>query len=592
MPEDKIFDQQSLSQLPPTINNPQPKRGFWQFIKDNKIIFSGVFAGILVLLIFWFFLSGSSSNPAPTSENVVLLIKGPEKLTSGNEGEYRIIYRNGEDADLIGITLEMVYPSNFKYKSASEAPVSSTGQRFNLPVLKKGDDAEVVIRGQVSGTTGEIKEIKAKLSYKLSNFNSEFSVEERFRTEILAPNLTLDITGPIEVTAGQDTTFTVNYANVSGNEYDNVAIKLTYPTEYKFTSSVPAPSKDQSQWNIGKLALDGSGKVEITGSFIGSGREDLVIAEIGQIVGGAFAPLVNTSATFKVIKSPLSVQQTAAPNNWVNLGQTINFDLKYANDGEIGMTNVVVVATLEGATLDLSRISASNAVITGNTITWKAATLANLSVLSPREKGEMSFSVPVKNTLSAGAKNQVIKSSVIIYSAEMPKPVRAADIELKLASSLTLAITGDYISGSMPMKVGSPTVFAITMMLSNLSNDLENTEVIASIPLPASAWKNVIVPEAEKNRLSYDPNSGKVRWKIGNLPAFTGKFTPVLRATFQLEVTPTENDKGKNMDLLKNITASGKDTFINEIVEAPRVNDIKVGDLGDDRIDSAGSTVQ
>lgn len=592
MAEDNIFDQNSLNELPSDLNTtPTPEhRSIWQFIKDNKIVFSSVLAGIVVLGVFWYFISGSSTAPNPVSDNVILLIKGPEKLTAGNEADYKIIYRNGENADLINVSLEVIYPSDFKFKSASES-TSNEGRRFNLPLLKQGDDQEVSLRGKLSGSVGEQKEIKARLTYKLSNFNSEFSVEKSFKTEILPPNFTLDILGPVEVSSGQDTTFSLNYANVSGIEYDNMAIKLTYPGDFKFTSANPVAPKDNDFWSIGKLALGSSSKIDISGSFTGAGEEKLVLAEIGQVIGGNFAPLVATSATFKVTKSPLTLTQSAEPSDVVNLGSNIQFTLKYANDGQIGMTNAVITLKLDGSVVDLSRIQVPDAVVTGNVLTWKAATFPNLSVVSPGEEGTIDFSVPIKNTV-AGTKEQLIKSSASIYSAEAPKAVHAQDLEIKLATELALSISGDYISGAMPMKVGSLTTLSITLLLTNLSNDLANTEIIASIPLPVSAWKNVIIPESEKSRLTFDPNSGKIRWKIGDLPAFTGKYTQALKVSFQLGITPTENDKGKVMDLLKDITASGHDTFTDQDVQIENMNDISVSELDDDLIDSKGATVE
>lgn len=591
--EDNIFDQKSFSELPPDMGQPRLRKGLWQRIKEHKLLFSAIVAGIFVLLIFWYFISGSGGKSDPVSNNVILLVKGPEQLASGNEAEYKVIYRNGEDGDMIGVSLDMIYPSNFKFKTATPGATTTTGQRFNLPLVKEGAGAEVVIRGQLVGGTGEVKEIKAKLSYKLSNFNSEFSVEQSIKTEILAPKMTMDITGPVEVISGQDVTFTLNYTNVSGNVYDNAAVRLTYPSDFKFTSATPAPNQGNNVWSLGKLPADGAGKIEVTGSFVGTEREEkLVVSEIGQLVSGSIAPLVNSSAVFKIVKSPLSLTQSANPSSFVNLGDNIQFTLAYANEGSIGMTNAVISVSLEGIMLDLNKISASDAVVTGNTLTWKAATYPNLNVVSPNERGTVSFTVPVKQSISNSIKNQVIKSSASIYSAEMLKPVRSNDVDLKVQSKVGLSISGDYVSGALPMTVGSPTTFSVTMLVTNLSNDAANTELIASIPLPSSAWNNVIVPDAEKARLSYDANSGKIRWKIGTLPAFTGKYTPALIATFQLTVTPTEADRGQTPTLLKDVGITAKDAFTEQDLKSETIPQVRITDLGDDAIDSGGSSVQ
>lgn len=256
------------------------------------------------------------------------------------------------------------------------------------------------------------------------------------------------------------------------------------------------------------------------------------------------------------------------------------------------MTNVAVALELTGTALDLGRIQAPDAIVTGNTITWKAATNKDLSVVSPNQDGELTFTVPLKSSLSTNLKNQVIRSVASIASDQMPKSIRAADLELQLASKLGLSITGAYVSGSLPMKVGESTVFAITCLLTNQSNDLSGTEVIMSMPLPPNAWQNVVQPAAETNNVTFDPNASKIRWKVGLLSAFTGRFIPARAITMQLQVTPTEADVGKTMTLLRDINAEGLDTFINQVISVEDVQDLTTGNLDDPQVNQAGGNVQ
>ncbi|OGE84019.1 MAG: hypothetical protein A3B10_04120 [Candidatus Doudnabacteria bacterium RIFCSPLOWO2_01_FULL_44_21] len=589
--DDQILDDQARSDIPQDFSKPEP---VWKnFIKKNKVIIASALAVVLIIGIFWFFLSRSSTSNPPQSQNVILLVKGPNQITSGNEAEYTVVYRNGENADLVGVSLEMLYPTGFKFKSATPAPASSTGSSFNLPILKQGEDGTVVIRGKLSGSTSEEKEIRARLNYRLSNFNSEFVVSESIHTTILAPNLVLDINGPVDVVNGQDTTFSVTITNVSGNQFENLAIQLVFPVGFSFTSSTIRATKNNNYWVLGLLETGNSQSLDITGSFTGADREEkLVRADLGQIISNNFAPQIVSTASFRVIPSSLALTITAQPQSYVKLGDTITYKLAYMNRGSIGLSNLVIDVTLNGPVLELSRVSASNAIINGSQLTWKAATLSNLSILSPNERGEITFTVPLKQQLTSNLKNQTIRASASISSDEITNPTRAGDSELKLISNLDLSITGDYVSGAAPMQVGQTTVFAMTLLLSNLSNDLINTEVVASIPLPSSAWKNVIIPDSESGRLSYDPNSGKIKWKIGDLVAFTGKFTPALKVTFQLAVTPTESDRGKTMTLLSDLFATGTDTFVNQIIESVKTSLVTVTSINDEVMNLKGTSVE
>ncbi len=576
---DQIFDDQTRNEMPIEYDKPKSKFRLW--VAAHVVWIAVGLSVLLIAGIFWYFLSGNTAS-LPESNNVLLLMKGPSQVTSNNEAEYTIVYRNGENATMTSISLEVLYPGGFTFKSATPAATTVTGGSFNLPPVNAGEDGTVVIRGKLSGSTGEDKEIRSRLHYRLSNFNSEFVVEQSIHTSILPPDLVMDIKGPVDVVNGQDTTFTVTLTNVTTRDFENLAVQLAYPTGFVFSGSDTAPSKSNNYWLLGKILANSSVSINISGSFSGDNNEQkLVKAELGQVIGNNFAPQLSASATFKIIPSSLKVTLTSNKEDYVKLGETIDFKLNYANQGNIGLNNLNIVVNLTGVSLDYTRIQARDAIITGQTITWKAASMPGLAVLSPNEKGEITFSVPVKAAPASNLKNQLITASAVISSEEINRPTRAANVELKLISALDLVVTGEYVSGSNPMKVGQPTLLAMTFMLSNLSNDVSGTEVIASLPLPPSSWKNVVLPESQAGKLTYDSNSGKIRWQVGNLPAFTGKFSTVAQVTFHLEITPAEADLNKAMPLLKEVKAMGTDAFVNVLLETPVIQTVDTGTIDD-----------
>ncbi|OGE85802.1 MAG: hypothetical protein A3C49_00995 [Candidatus Doudnabacteria bacterium RIFCSPHIGHO2_02_FULL_42_25] len=565
------------------------------FFKGKGLIYVAIGCVLLLLGVGAYVIFGNKQPAVQTPDSVSLVIEGPDQLVSGNEAEYRVVYKNDENADLTNISLQLFYPTGFKFKSSTPQATSSVGNIFNLPVLKEGKEAEIIIRGKLTGGTGESKQIKAVMHYRLSNFNSEFAAETTIQTSILPPNLTMEINGPIDVVGGQDTTFSVNFTNVTSQDFDNLVLIMTYPEGFNYTSSNIPVTKDNNYWKLPKIATGSSLSLEITGSFTGENSEvKLVKAELGQIINNIFASQLISTGTFQIMPSALALTLSSdVEDGIVNLDQTISFTLNYANQGSIGLNNIVVVVNLEGASLDIPRLQADNAILSDRTLTWKAATLPGLSVLSPMERGEIDFRIPIVDSYSTNLKNQTIKATAQISSDEIQKPTRAGDVVLKLGSELTLNVHGDYVSGAAPLQVGKTTLFNMTLMLSNGSNDLSNTKVVASLPLPSQSWKNVVVPDAEKNRLTYDPNSGKITWNIGDIPAFTGKFIPVARVSFQIAVTPSEVDRNKAMNLLSNIKAMGTDVFTSQLIETNTVNEVTTSTINDDVLDSrGGGTVQ
>jgi hypothetical protein len=587
--DDEILDQEIKEELHPEGDH---SGGFKDFLKQNKIVVITSAITLVVIIGVAIFVFTGNGQKDIVSTNVVLQVKGPKQITSGNEAEYSIIYRNGENADMVDITLEVFYPDDFEFKSADPESISTTGQRFDLPNLDSGDDGIVNIRGKLSGGTGAIKEIRAKMEYRLSNFNSIFNVTATANTTILAPNLVLEIDGPIDVTNGQDTTFTLNYRNVSTEDFENLAIVLNPPSGFNFTSSSP-PANDNNQWLIPTLAPKEQGTIEVTGSFTGdANRVKLMIANLGLQVGENFAPLITSSATFRIVTSALWLAQSASPGDVAYLGDQIKLDLDYGNNGNVGMTNVVITLDLEGAVVDLTKLRVNNAIITGNRVTWKSATLSNLGILAPSQEGELTLTIPLKKEFTSNLKNQIIRAVATIASDQVPKQIRADDIEIKLGSTLGLSVNGSYVSGSLPMKVGETTVFALTFLATNQSNDLESTELIASMPLPSSAWTNVIQPAGEQDRISFDVNAGKIKWNLGDLAAFSGKFTPAPSVTFELAVTPNETDLNQTITLLRDIQVAGRDGFTGEDVESELIRTVTTSSLDDPRIRQFGGSVK
>ncbi|HEX5430304.1 MAG TPA: hypothetical protein VFX17_04510 [Patescibacteria group bacterium] len=587
--DDQIIDPNLRSDMPEEIFQPETGKSWYR----NKLLIAVVVAVLLAAGVAWYVLGRKPKSQTPESSKVSLVIKGPDQLSAGTEGEYQIIYTNGESADLTNVHIDLIYPSNFQFKSSTPASKSLSGSSFDLPILRHGDSATLTVRGKLSGATDEQKVLTAKLSYELSNFNSIFTASQTFTTTIQAPNLTFEITGPPQVPVGQDTSFTVNYANVSNQNYDNVAFKLTYPMGFKFTQSSTPPSRDTNYWLIGSLSAGQSGHIDIGGSFLGSsGDEQIMEGELGQVINNTLAGQISSTATFTLKEAPITVIQSASPSGFVDIGGSVQFTINYQNTGTIGLTNLVISDTFDSSLVDLTRLNVSNAVITGSTITWKTATDPDLSIVSPGKKGQVQFTLPLKGTLPATIKNQVINNSVTVSSSEVTTPIRAQDLQIKLGSDLSFSVTGDYVTGAKPMRVGQQTTFAVTFTLSNSSNDLNSGEVVASLPLPPSSWNSVVVPDSEKPNLLFDESSGIIRWEVGDIPAFAGKLTPVKEVTFQLVVTPQASDSGQSIKFLSNIQATGFDSFTNQKLSSQQISQFSSTDIDDASFRSAGNTVQ
>src|SRR3989344_5673658 len=109
---DEIFDPETKNELPESLYELPRESRFKELLTNKKILYPSM-AGLVLLLGFvaWAIFKPGNTDLGPYSNNVLLHIKGPTSINSGNEAEYKIIYINGEDADLTDVTLEMFYPA-------------------------------------------------------------------------------------------------------------------------------------------------------------------------------------------------------------------------------------------------------------------------------------------------------------------------------------------------------------------------------------------------------------------------------------------------------------------------------------------------
>jgi hypothetical protein len=85
MPDDSIFDDNEREEL---ANFQQEEPAWKTFFHNNKklILIASGLAAVLAIVIAWLLMSGNGNGIQPGSNNVLLEIKGPSQITSGNEG--------------------------------------------------------------------------------------------------------------------------------------------------------------------------------------------------------------------------------------------------------------------------------------------------------------------------------------------------------------------------------------------------------------------------------------------------------------------------------------------------------------------------
>lgn len=536
---------------------------FW---KRNK--WFAVLALLAVVVIGVLAYAAFRKPSATTEAKVVMDMTAPTEVQSGNEGVIKTIITNNDSKAIEGLEMELVYPSGVVYVSSNPTAQNLSGSVFALPNLSPGQNVAVLTKLRYEGGVGENRQVVAKLKYKLHGISAEFNKQTQVSTKLVAAGVTLDIQGPQNATNSELVTYTLQYANQSQQNFDRVRIKVVLPPGFQFAGSQPAPSQGKDTWDILGLPVAQGGQIAISGAYQSAtpGQGAVVSAEllVPDANGGYFSQGQASFAT-QIAQMPLLVAQTWSGKTEGNLntdpGQGLHYHITYQNNAPVAARGVRIVFTVESLTADLSTLSAEGAAISGNTVTWSAASQPALEVLNPNESGSVDVSVRVKNPpIKDRSVNPDVVTSVKIISNEYDAYMAGNKIQVKLNTQPRFEGSSSFTSGPKPPKVGQTTRYTITLALRNTTNDVTGGTFTAFIP-NTNGFDMTSVTKSEAGKVTYDSSTGRLVWTVGTLPAHTGEFSPVRSLQFQVSATPASAQIGRSIVLMKDAVFKGVDSF-------------------------------
>ncbi len=559
--------------------------------KQKKYWLMGSVSAIVIFLAIagLFFWRGLTSFD---KDKVKLEIKGAERIVSGEEITYLVKYQNQTRLDLTSIKLVFHYPDQ-----SIPLETEDLVQTIDLPDLAVGQENQIELPVRVIGLQDETKKAWAELSYQPSKITSAFTNQAEFSTKIISVPLILDLDLPNRLVSGQSFNFSLKYLNQGEVSFDDLQIQLDYPAGFTFQAAEPQPLEEDRIWSLGDLMAGQEGKIFIQGNIQGEeGQVKSFQAQLGLFKEEQFIPMAETVSALEISLSPLSVSQTVngTTDYITQAGQKLTYQIDYENTTDVGIRDVNITSKLESPALDLTSLESAQGSFDGasQTITWKASNLPALEFLGPHQTGQLTFSVKVKNSLpiaNYSDKNFKIINTVKIDSPQPPLSLK--DIEIagqsqtitKVASQLTLQAKGYYSddlipnSGPIPPRVGQTTTYTIKWRLINTANDLDLVKIEAFLP-PHVQWQNKISPT--NTDLEYDSQTGRLVWRVGDLPAATGILLPVKQVAFQVAITPSLAHLGSFVELIGQSKATGQDNFVNMNLES--VNQVIDTELPDD----------
>lgn len=549
---------------------------------DKKKVFKiGAIAFGVIVLIAAFIVGFVKYRQSAFNESRVLVkIEGATSINGAEEAEYTVTVQNNNRIDLNNAQLLIKNSENFKPQETQDLTIDNpSSSRIAIGTIKGKSTKEIKIKGTFFAAKNSVVYLNASLEYTPSNLSVKYQSKGQLGVNVQSSPLLLEVEAPLEIVSGNKIDYVIDYRNSSTEYFDGIRLKINYPDGFSFTSSSISPSEGNNIWYLGSMKPDQDGKIIVTGNLSGSGDEGkIVTAYVGYSrEGGEFTVYNQKDRSTKIVSTVLSIKQSLnnkADSN-VNPGENLKYIIEYKNNGNLALKDVIITEEIDSKVLDFSKLELESGSYDSSkkTITWRAAEIPGLANLAPGDGGKINFSILVLDRIpveNSNDKNFIISSTAKIDSPTIPesigsnKIIASNNMSLKLNSRVVLDVKGYYKdatlenSGPIPLKVGKETSYTMHWKVVNVSNDISDVKIAASLPSGVK-WLGKFSPENEA--ISFNERTNQIEWEIGSLKNGVGIIEPVKEVIFQISVIPQVNQVGKELTLLNPTTLIAKDLF-------------------------------
>lgn len=537
----------------------------------NKIIFLILFLFVCALAAaFWVWSKNSYSK-----EVLKIEIIAPEKAQAGEEIKYIVRIKNNGDIRLDEPRLVFEFPSYTIPKEGNSLRVVKEKEDFDGAIYP-GQENVFEFKGQIFGGEGEAKEATALISYKPSNLSAKYINKTSAITVIEKVPITFDFDLRSQVDAGRSFNFYINYFSSLDYPLNDLSIKITYPSGFKFQSSDPKGIAE-NEWQISVLNKAEGGRIEVQGILSGeTGEQKVFRAQLGIWIGNDFVVLKEAAKSVEIIEPSLYLDQLVnGVRNYIpKPGEMLHYEIIFRNIGDRIFQDLFLVVKLRGNLFDLQSLKTTDGEIalSDNSIIWTGDKVPELNFLEPGSQGKVEFWIKVKEE-DKNVQTPKLENEILLGQSK-----RNFSIKVSTKAELSQEVfVGDEIFGSegpLPLKVGQDSYFTVIWRVKNSFNPLKEAKVKAILP------ENVeLTGEMMPQVITFDPKTREVVWDIDEISPHRGEDQP-LQAAFQIKIKPTPDQKGQAALLIKDAEFNAKDTWVNQDIKviAPEITTSKFGE--------------
>ncbi|MFH1841209.1 MAG: hypothetical protein ABH800_00285 [Candidatus Nealsonbacteria bacterium] len=524
-------------------------------ITKNKLVLS-----IIVLAVFfgglgfWYYQKNIYSK-----EILKLEILGPEEAEMAQEIEYTIKYKNNGNIRLEEPRLFFEYP---EYSIVEDG--ENQKKEFILEDIYPGEERTIKLKARLLGKEGETKEAKAWLSYLPKNLTARYESETSHTTQIKSVPINFEFDLPSTLESGEEISFRLNYFSNVNYPLSDLGIRIESPSDFELKSATPKPI-EETEWEIGLLNKAEGGRIEIIGSLRGEiGEEKNFKAELGSWQDGEFVVLRETVRAVKIITPSLYISQdiNGNPQYVSSPGDTLHYEIFFKNIGDEDLSNLFLVARLEGKAFDFETLKAPYGEFESgdNSVVFDWRRVSKLQLLKAQEEGKVEFWIDLKEDWgmkSSQDKNPVVRNKVYLSQAWQEFTTKVnSKLEIFQKGYFEEEVFGNL--GPIPPEVGQSTTYTIIWQAKNYYNDVESVRVKAVLGNGVKPTGKIF---PENSRLTFDSASREIVWEIENMEAGEGILNSAPSVAFQVSLTPLSYQSGQTPQLISSVKIEGEDSW-------------------------------
>lgn len=389
--------------------------------------------------------------------------------------------------------------------------------------------------------------------------------------------LELTTTVPAEIKSGDELLYVIDYKNLTNGAIKNIKLEVSYPENFIFIDSLPAPIMNKNTWEISNLDPKSSGTIKIKGRIINKeGQDNLFIAKANYYLDKFSTEFKRESAAVVKIK-----------------GLGFNVDFSYASTALVGEDNEINLSfsnfTAVPEKVNLVFNFPPNMELSGGKATNSGLATSSESVISWEKIADNTWRLS-NFKAEAGTQNLLVKYKIKEKTEDQQKIVLRLEEQaengqyytfvekevlldvVKSSLNLTLAINGD--KGGRAINFGDTLNYSL-----NYSNKgdspMKDVVIMAALDSDFLNWDTL------RDRNNGQRKKGLITWTKAEIPNL--KELPAGgegSINFSINVVDfKESDLGKNFQIksyaqfsIGNIEElkEGSDNKSNEIIN--RIN--------------------